>query len=94
MVWFRVGVVTTGRPSGRRGAVRRFIGEPYGHNLHVKHIDAPADATPGVVIGASPADAMTGQVMAWARSLVTRQAVKLKPGMTGTDGHPERWRWV
>ena len=60
----------------RWGEVRGFIGGLYGPDLHAKRVDALADATLGVMTGASLAVAMIGQALAQARGLVTKHAVK------------------
>jgi hypothetical protein len=65
-----------GERGGRLGEVRSFLGELYGPDLHAKRVDALAGATLGVMTGASLAVAMIGQVLAQARGLVTKHAVK------------------
>jgi hypothetical protein len=51
----------------RWGEVRGFIGGLYRPDLHAKRVDALADATLGVMTGASLAVAMIGQALAQAR---------------------------
>ena len=60
----------------RLGAIRGFIGGLYGPDLHAKRIDGLANATLGVMTGASLAVSMIGQALAQARGLVTKHAVK------------------
>jgi hypothetical protein len=70
-------MVAAERSSGRRlEDVQCFIGGLYGPDLHAKRVDALADATLGVMTGASLAVAMIGQALAQARGLVTKHAVK------------------
>jgi len=69
-------MVRAERLSGRLEDVRDFIGGLYGPDLHAKRVDALAEATLGVMAGASLAVAMIGQALAQARGLVTKHAVK------------------
>jgi len=60
----------------RVGAVRAFIDELYGGELHAKRVGALAGATLGVMASASLAVAVIGQALAQARGLVTKHAIK------------------
>jgi len=84
--------------SGRRlTEVRGFIGGLYGSDLHAKRVDALADATLGVMTGASLAVAMIGQALAQARGLVTKHAVKQVDRLmsnAGIDVWDSFARWV
>lgn len=81
----------------RWGEVRGFIGGLYGPDLHAKRVDALADATLGVMTGASLAVAMIGQALAQARGLVTKHAVKQVDRLmsnAGIDVWDSFARWV
>ena len=71
-----MGAVLSMAKSQRLGAIRGFIGGVYGSDLHAKRIDGLANATLGVMTGASLAVSMIGQALAQARGLVTKHAVK------------------
>ena len=78
-------------------AVRSFLGEVYGTDLHAKRIDALAGATLGVMTGASLAVALIGQSLAQARGLVTKHAVKQVDRLmsnAGIDVWESYARWV
>ena len=62
--------------SQRLGSIRGFIGGVYGSDLHARLIDGLANATLGVMTGASLAVSIIGQGLAQARGLVTKHAVK------------------
>jgi hypothetical protein len=85
------------RSSGRLEEIRGFIGGLYGPDLHAKRVDALADATLGVMTGASLAVAMIGQALAQARGLVTKHAVKQVDRLmsnAGIDVWDSFARWV
>ena len=85
------------RSSGRLEEIRGFIGGLYGPDLHAKRVDALADATLGVMTGASLAVAMIGQALARARGLVTKHAVKQVDRLmsnAGIDVWDSFARWV
>jgi Transposase DDE domain len=85
------------RSSGRLKEIRGFIGRLYGPDLHAKRVDALADATLGVMTGASLAVAMIGQALAQARGLVTKHAVKQVDRLmsnAGIDVWDSFARWV
>ena len=56
----------SGQSRGRLKAVRGFISELYGHDLHAKRVEALAGATLGVMTRASLAVAVIGQALAQA----------------------------
>lgn len=65
-------MVTIGNRLGQKVAdIRAFIGRVYGDGLHVKRVNSLADATLGVMAGASLAVAMIGQALALAKGLIT-----------------------
>jgi Transposase DDE domain len=64
------------RDGGRLKDIRGFIDGLYGDNLHAKRIDSLANATLGVMTGASLAVTMIGQALAQARGLSTKHATK------------------
>jgi len=78
-------------------AVRSFLGEVYGTDLHAKRIDSLAGATLGVMQSASLAVAMIGQALALAKGLVTKHAIKQVDRMLSNNGI-DVWdsfaRWV
>ena len=83
--------------SQRLGAIRGFIGGVYGSDLHAKRIDGLANATLGVMTGASLAVSMIGQALAQARGLVTKHAVKQVDRLmsnAGIDVWDSFARWV
>ena len=83
--------------SQRLGAIRGFIGGVYGADLHAKRIDGLANATLGVMTGASLAVSMIGQALAQARGLVTKHAVKQVDRLmsnAGIDVWDSFARWV
>ena len=47
-----------------------------GHALHARRVESLADATLGIMTGASLAVAVIGQAVAQARGLITKHAVK------------------
>ncbi len=90
-------MVAAGHAGRRLEDIRGFIGELYGHDLHVKRVDALAGATLGVTAGASLAVAMIGQALAQARGLVTKHAVKQVDRLmsnAGIDVWDSFARWV
>jgi hypothetical protein len=90
-------MVAAGHAGRRLEDIRGFIGELYGHDLHVKRVDALAGATLGVMAGASLAVAMIGQALAQARGLVTKHAVKQVDRLmsnAGIDVWDSFARWV
>ncbi len=83
--------------SRRLEDVRGFIGGLYGHDLHTNRIDALAEATLGVLAGASLAVAVIGQALAQALGLVTKHAVKQVDRLmsnAGIDVWDSFARWV
>lgn len=56
--------------------IRSVIDETYAGELHAKRVQALADATLGVMAGASRAVSMIGQALALARGLLTKHALK------------------
>lgn len=65
-----------GRLGRKLKDIRAFITAVYGGDLHVKRVNALADATLGVMAGASLAVALIGQALALARGLITKHAIK------------------
>ena len=87
----------SGQSRGRLKAVRGFISELYGHDLHAKRVEALAGATLGVMTGASLAVAVIGQALAQARGLVTKHAIKQVDRLmsnAGIDVWDSFARWV
>lgn len=66
--------------------IRAFITAIYGEDLHVKRVNALADATLGVMAGASLAVAMIGQALALARALITKHAIKQVDRLLSNQG--------
>lgn len=66
--------------------IRAFITAVYGEDLHVKRVNALADATLGVMAGASLAVAMIGQALASARGLITKHAIKQVDRLLSNQG--------
>jgi hypothetical protein len=56
--------------------VERFVEELFEDDLHAKRVESLANATLGVMSGASLAVSMIGQALAQARGLNTNHAVK------------------
>ena len=69
-------MAATERINNRIASIRDFLGRVYGPDLHAKRINALADATLGVMTGASLAVATIGQALALARGLTTKHAIK------------------
>ena len=87
----------SGQSRGRFKAVRGFLSELYGHDLHAKRVEALAGATLGVMTGASLAVAVIGQALAQARGLVTKHAIKQVDRLmsnAGIDVWDSFARWV
>jgi hypothetical protein len=66
--------------------VRDFIGSVYGGDMHVKRVYSLADATLGVMVGASLAVAMIGQALAVAKGLITKHAIKQVDRLLSNQG--------
>jgi hypothetical protein len=64
------------RLGGKLEDICSFIDETYAGELHAKRVRALADATLGVMAGATLAVSMIGQALALARGLLTKQALK------------------
>jgi hypothetical protein len=56
--------------------VRSFLDSILSEDIHAKRVDSLANATLGVMTGASLAVAMIGKSLAQARGLLTKHAVK------------------
>ena len=97
MSGWSIEVVKTGHARRRLQDVRGFVDGLYGHDLHAKRVDALADATLGVMAGASLAVSLIGQALAQARGLVTKHAVKQVDRLLSNQGI-DVWdsfaRWV
>ena len=89
-----------GERTGRRGKavdVRSFLGQVYGTELHANRIASLADATLGVMQGASLAVAVIGEALALAKGLVTKHAIKQVDRLlsnAGIDVWDSFARWV
>jgi hypothetical protein len=70
--------MTDGQPRGfmQFQDVRAFLDSVLDRDIHAKRVDSLANATLGVMTGASPGVAIIGQSLAQARGLVTKHAVK------------------
>ena len=64
------------RLGGKLEDICSFIDETYAGELHAKRVRALADATLGVMAGATLAVSMIGQALALARGLLTKHALK------------------
>jgi len=77
--------------------IREFIDGLYGYDLHAKRVESLADATLGIMTGASLAVAVIGQALAQARGLVTKHAIKQVDRLLSNQGI-DVWdsfaRWV
>ena len=97
MSGWSIEVGKSGQSRGRFKAVRGFLSELYGHDLHAKRVEALAGATLGVMTGASLAVAVIGQALAQARGLVTKHAIKQVDRLmsnAGIDVWDSFARWV
>ena len=70
--------MTDGQPRGymQYQDVRAFLDSVLDSDIHAKRVDSLANATLGVMTGASLGVAIIGQSLAQARGLVTKHAVK------------------
>jgi hypothetical protein len=64
------------RTCGRFGDVRKFLDSVLDEDIHTKRVDSLANATLGVMTGASLAVAVIGRSLAQARGLLAKHAVK------------------
>ena len=74
------------RRRGQFADARSFLGGVFGADLHAKRIDSLAGATLGVMQSASLAVAIIGQVLALAKGLVTKHAIKQVDRMLSNNG--------
>ena len=73
------------RFGGFQPVVTKFVGELFDGSIHLKRLQSIADATLGVVAGASLAIPIIGHSLAQARGLVTKHATKQVDRLLSND---------
>src|SRR3954471_21877279 len=85
------------RTCERFGDVRKFLDSVLDEDIHTKRVDSLANATLGVMTGASLAVAVVGRSLAQARGLLAKHAVKQVDRLMSNPGI-DVWdlfaRWV